>query len=158
MLIGEYIHSLDKKNRVPLPAKWRKEMGKKLVLTPGLDNCLFVFTEKEWERISGKLSRSQSELSFLSADQRSFNRQMFGQASEVETDSIGRILVPEFLKRKIGLGSSAAFVGVGDRVEIWSAGIWKKYVGEAEKRAGAIAEKLGNRIGNRIGNRSTGNE
>jgi len=142
MLIGEYIHSLDEKNRVSLPAKFRKEMGRVLIITPGLDNCLFLFTAKEWERVSGKLSHSDSELSFLRADQRSFNRNLFGQASDVEVDSIGRILIPTFLKEKISLKNEAVLVGVGDRVEIWNKNAWREYLKVAEKNAGAIAEKL----------------
>src|SRR3990167_1268399 len=103
MLIGEYIHTLDEKNRVSVPAKFRKELGKKIIITPGLDKCLFIFTVKEWEKVSKKLSDSEMDLSFLKKDQRSFNRNMFGQAVDVEVDSIGRILIPDFLKDKIKL-------------------------------------------------------
>ena len=99
MLIGEYIHTIDNKNRVSLPAKFRKEMGKSLVVTPGLDNCLFIFTKKEWVKISEKLS----EFSMLTADNRSFNRFMFGGATEVDVDNIGRFLLPDFLKTRAGL-------------------------------------------------------
>ncbi len=142
MLIGEYIHTLDEKNRVSLPAKFRKEMGKAVVVTPGLDNCLFVFSQKQWERVSAKLAQADSELSFLRADQRSFNRNIFGQAADVEVDSIGRILVPNFLKERINLKNTAAVVGVGDRIEIWNERTWREYLKKAEREAGAIAEKL----------------
>src|SRR3989344_4236643 len=98
MLIGEYIHTVDEKNRVSLPSKFRKEMGKSVIITPGLDKCLFVFTTKEWGKVSKRLSDTDSDLSFLTADKRSFNRFMFGPAVEVEVDSIGRILIPDFLK------------------------------------------------------------
>ena len=76
MLIGEYTHTLDDKNRMSLPVKFRKEMGKSVVVAPGLDNCLSLFTIKEWEKISSKLSDS----SMLATDNRSFSRFMFGQA------------------------------------------------------------------------------
>src|ERR1700690_1862730 len=107
MLIGEYIHTIDEKNRVSMPAKFRQELGKKIIITPGLGKCLFIFTIKEWEKVSKKLSSSDTDLSFLKADQRNFNRYMFGRAAEVEIDSIGRILIPDFLKDKIGLKNSA---------------------------------------------------
>src|SRR3972149_11068008 len=94
MLIGEYKHIFDDKNRISLPAKFRSEMGKKIVITPGLDNCLFVFAIKEWVKISEKLSSS----SMLASDNRSFNRFMFGGATEVDVDSIGRVLIPDFLR------------------------------------------------------------
>src|SRR3989344_1035522 len=112
MLIGEYIHTIDEKNRVSMPVKFRQELGKKIIITPGLGNCLFIFTIKEWEKVSRKLSNSDFDLSFLKADQRSFNRYMFGRAAEAEFDSIGRILVPDFLKKRIGLKNSATIVGV----------------------------------------------
>ncbi len=143
MLIGEYIHTIDEKNRVSMPAKFRKELGKKIIITPGLGQCLFVFTTKEWEKVSKKLSDSDSELSFLKADQRNFNRYMFGRAAEVEMDSIGRILVPDFLKERIGLKNSAAIVGVKDRVEIWNEDGWSEQKAIAERQAEQLAEKLG---------------
>lgn len=144
MLIGEYIHTIDEKSRVSMPVKFRKEMGKKIIITPGLDSCLFIFTIKEWEKVSKKLSDSGNDLSFLKADQRSFNRYMFGRAAEVEIDSIGRILIPEFLKDRIGLKDKAAIIGVEDRVEIWNDKTWSKNQEAIEKQAGELAEKLGN--------------
>jgi MraZ protein len=144
MLIGEYIHTIDDKNRISMPAKFRKELGKKIIITPGLDSCLFVFTAKEWEKVSMKLSSSENDLSFLKADQRSFNRYMFGRAAEVEMDTIGRILIPDFLKDRIGLKNSAAVIGVKDRVEIWNDKVWSANQEVVEKQAGDLAEKLSN--------------
>jgi MraZ protein len=142
MLIGEYIHTIDEKNRVSMPAKFRKELGQKIIITPGLGQCLFIFTTKEWEKVSKKLSDSDSDLSFLKADQRNFNRYMFGRAAEVEIDSIGRILVPDFLKERIGLLNSVAIVGVKDRVEVWSEKVWSQQKEIVEKQAEQLAEKL----------------
>lgn len=144
MLIGEYIHTIDSKNRISLPFKFRKEVGKKIIITPGLDQCLFVFTLKEWGRVSKKLSDSESSLSFLKSDKRSFNRFMFGRAAEVEIDSIGRILIPDFLKERINLADKAAIVGVEDRIEIWNDKIWEKYKETVERQADQLAEKIGN--------------
>jgi MraZ protein len=144
MLIGEYIHTIDEKNRVSMPAKFRLELGKKIIITPGLGQCLFIFTNKEWEKVSKKLSSSDSDLSFLKADQRNFNRYMFGRAAEVEIDSIGRILIPDFLKERIGLKNSAAIIGVKDRVEIWSEETWSENKVVVSKLAEQLAEKLGN--------------
>jgi MraZ protein len=125
-----------------MPAKFRKELGKKIIITPGLGNCLFIFTNKEWEKVSKKLSDSEADLSFLSSDQRNFNRYMFGRAAEVEIDSIGRILIPEFLKERIGLKNSAAIVGVKDRVEVWNDKAWSENKAIVEKQAEELAEKL----------------
>ena len=142
MLIGEYIHTIDEKNRMSLPAKFRAKLGKKVIITPGLDQCLFIFTTKEWQKVSKKLSNSDSSLSFLEKDKRSFNRFMFGRAAEVELDSVGRILIPTFLKDRIGLKGKAAVVGVEDRVEVWNDKTWDKYKQKIEKEADELAEKL----------------
>jgi MraZ protein len=144
MLIGEYIHTIDAKNRISMPAKFRAELGKKIIITPGLDSCLFIFTQSEWVKVSKRLSDADADLSFLKADQRSFNRYMFGRAAEVEIDSIGRILIPDFLKDRIGLKNSAAVIGVKDRVEIWNDKVWSQNQEAVEKRASALAESLGN--------------
>lgn len=142
MLIGEYFHTVDEKNRVSLPAKFRKQMGKILVVTPGLDKCLFIFSREEWKKVAKKLAGDEQNLSFLSSDQRTFNRIMFGQAAEVEVDRIGRILVPEVLKNRARITDKAVMVGVEDRVEIWNESAWKAEKERSEREAEAIAEKL----------------
>lgn len=139
MLIGEYIHTLDEKKRVSLPVKFRKEVGKKIIITAGLDNCLWIFTLAQWKKISDKLSN----FSMLAADNRSFNRYMFGSATEVEVDTIGRILLPEFLVSRASLKNKIAVVGVQDRIEIWNEDSWKDYKAVVEKQADQLAEKLG---------------
>ncbi len=139
MLIGEYTHTIDDKNRLSLPAKFRKELGKKVVLTYGLDKCLFVFTQKEWVKISQRLSQS----SMLQADSRSFNRFLFAGASEADVDTLGRILVPDFLREYAKLKEKTILIGVQDRVEIWNEKSWAEFKEGVEKRADSLAEKLG---------------
>ena len=139
MLIGEYTHTIDDKNRVSLPSKFRSLMGKKIVITPGLDQCLWVFTTKEWEKIANKLSENSS---ILSADMRSFSRWMFGGATEVEVDNIGRILVPDFLRERANLKTKVVLIGVQNRVEIWNEKSWGDYKKQVEKGADGLAEKL----------------
>ena len=139
MLIGEYIHTLDEKKRVSLPIKFRKEFGKKIIVTSGLDNCLWIFTLAQWKKISEKLS----EFSMLQANNRSFNRYMFGSATEVEVDTIGRILLPEFLVTRANLKNKVAVIGVQDRVEIWNEESWTENKSMVEKRVDQLAEKLG---------------
>lgn len=148
MLIGEYIHTIDEKNRMSMPVRFRKVLGKKVVVTPGLDNCLFVFSIAEWQKVSQKLSDTNKSLSFLSADRRAFNRLMFGRATEVEVDRIGRILLPEFLKERIGLKNSAAVIGVEDRVEIWNDKTWREFELRVEREQDKLAERVGNTEGN----------
>ena len=114
-------------------------MGKKVVLTPGLDGCLFVFTMKEWPRIEEALKQS----SFLQTDTRSFARYMLGGASEAEIDSAGRILVPDFLRERANLKNKVAVVGVSNRVELWNEKTWNDVKRGVEKQADSLAEKLG---------------
>ncbi len=138
MLIGEYKHTLDPKKRLSLPSKWRKELGSTLIVTRGLDNCLFVYPQTEWEKITAKIS----ELSFGSADTRSFNRFFLSGAVEVEVDSVGRILVPDFLKDFAKLESKVVLAGIHDRVEIWDENRWTEYKAKIEMQADSLAEKL----------------
>lgn len=139
MLIGEYTHTLDPKKRLSLPSKWRKELGKEVVITRGLDNCLFVYPLKEWQTITEKIGR----LPFGQADTRGFNRFFLSGAQEVEVDGVGRILVPDFLKEFAGLKSKVILAGIHDRVEIWDQKKWADYTKRIEKQADALAEKLG---------------
>ena len=130
---------MDEKNRMSLPAKFRSELGKKVVLAPGLDQSIFMFTVKEWETIAEKLASN----SMLQADNRSFNRFMFGGAVEVDIDGSGRILVPDFLKDRAGLKKNVAVIGVSNRVELWDEKKWAAYKSVVEKEADQLAEKLG---------------
>ncbi len=139
MLIGEYKHTLDPKKRLSLPSKWRKELGKKLVITRGLDNCLFVYPLKEWQKITEKIG----QLPLGQADTRSFNRFFLSGAVEVEVDSVGRILVPDFLKKFAKLDASVILAGIHDRVEIWDEKQWSHYKESIEQNADSLAEKLG---------------
>ncbi len=139
MLIGEYTHTLDDKNRLSLPVKFRKEMGKSVVLAPGFDNCLAIFTTKEWAKISEKISES----SMLATDNRSFSRFMFGQAVLTDVDQNGRILIPENLKTRSSLSSKVVVIGVQNRAEIWNEKTWNDYKKVVEGQADALAEKLG---------------
>jgi len=139
MLIGEYLHTLDPKKRLSVPSRFRKEVGKKVVITHGLDNCLFVYPIKQWESVMEKVS----SLPMGAADTRGFGRFLLGGAVETDVDSNGRILIPDFLKQFAGLKSKVAIVGVHDRVEVWDEKAWNTYKGRVEKQADVLAEKLG---------------
>ncbi len=141
MLIGEYRHVIDDKNRLSLPAKFRKETGRKVVITSGLDSCLFIFTIKSWEIITERLASPDS--SMLSADNRSFNRYLLGGAVEVDVDALGRMLIPEYLQKRAGLGRNVVIVGVRGRAEIWDEARWNAYRQDIESKADKLAEKIG---------------
>ena len=139
MLIGEFIHKLDDKKRVSLPSKFRKELGKKVVITHGLDNCLFVYPVSEWKKIAERLG----ELGMGQADTRGFNRFLLAGAQEVDVDAAGRILIPDFLKDFASLKTQVVFAGVHNRVEVWNDKSWKSYKERIQKEADRMAEQLG---------------
>ena len=139
MLIGEYTHTIDTKKRCSLPARWRRELGRKVVITRGLDNCLFIYPQKEWQKISEKIG----QLPLGQADTRGFNRFFLSGAVEAEVDSVGRILVPDFLKAFAGLKNKVVLAGIHDRIEIWDEKKWTEYKRKIERQADALAEKLG---------------
>ena len=142
MLIGEHQHTFDDKGRISLPAKFRKELGSTIVIAPGIDNCLFVFTVSEWKTFANRLSMNDNA-SMLRTDNRNFNRLIIGRAVETSVDSIGRILVPEHLRKHAGLAdASATIIGVMNRLEIWNADVWSAYREEFGKKTDVIAEKL----------------
>lgn len=139
MLIGEYTHSLDSKKRVALPAKFRKELGKQIVITRGLDKCLWLYPIREWHKVAEKLAG----LSMGQSDTRGFSRFMLAGAVETDVDGTGRILVPDFLREFAGLGTQLVLAGVHSRVEIWDERVWKQYKNAVAKEADKLAEKLG---------------
>jgi len=139
MLIGEYKHTIDAKKRLAIPAKFRKELGKGAVLTRGLDNCLALYPQKEWKTMADKLSK----LPQGQTDARGFNRIILAGAADVEFDSLGRILVPDYLKEYAGLGKNIVIAGVYNRLEIWDELRWQEYKNNVEKDVGDIAKRLG---------------
>ncbi|MBI2587974.1 division/cell wall cluster transcriptional repressor MraZ [Candidatus Azambacteria bacterium] len=139
MLIGEYVHTIDPKKRLAIPAKFRREVGERAVLTRGLDNCLFLYPLREWEGLAEKLSK----LPVGQASTRSFLRLVLAGASDAELDTLGRILIPEHLKTYAGLKKRVVIAGLYTRLEIWDAEAWEQYKAKAEKDVGNIAEKLG---------------
>ncbi len=139
MLIGEYHHTIDQKKRIALPSRLRKELGRSVVITHGLDHCLAVYPEKQWSHVAEKLGN----LSMGQADTRSFNRFMLAGAVVAEVDKMGRVLIPDFLKEYAGLQEEVVMAGVHNRLEIWDQARWREYKSGVEKQADALAQKLG---------------
>ncbi len=139
MLIGEYSHTIDPKKRLSIPAKLRKEIGAKAIITRGLDNCLFLFPAHAWEELAQKIGA----LSFAQHDTRAFMRLMLSGATEVEVDQLGRILIPDYLRNYAFLDKEAIVAGLFNRLEIWDARRWQDYKATLEKNSDGIAQKLG---------------
>ena len=139
MLIGEHIHTLDSKKRLSLPAKFRKELGRKVVVTRGLDACLFMFPERTWAKIAEKLA----SLPIGQADTRGLGRFLLSGATETEVDNAGRVLIPDYLKEFAGLRSRVVLAGVSDRIEVWNDKLWEEYKRRIERNADQMAQTLG---------------
>lgn len=139
MFIGEYLHFIDLKKRMAVPSKFRMELKNKVVVTRGLDKCLFVYPLKVWEDIAGKLGT----LPVGESATRSFIRLMLSGAVDVDVDKQGRILIPDFLKSYAGLGRNVIVAGIYNRLEIWDEKKWQEYKKKAEKNTDEIAEQLG---------------
>ena len=142
MFYGEYFHSLDRKGRVILPAKFR-EVAKahfieKFFLTTGLDKCLFMFSEEEWRIYEAKFK----SLPFMSKEARAFNRIYFSHAAEVIPDRQGRILLPAYLKDSAEIKKDVVWVGVSNRIEIWARDIWQEFYNNSRQSFEETAEKI----------------
>jgi MraZ protein len=138
LLIGEYEHTLDEKKRVSLPKVFRGAMGKKIIVTRGLDHCLYAYSRLAWDGLAKKLQ----SLSMVNQDTRGFNRFMLSGAAEVDVDGVGRILIPDHQKIFAGLKKRIIFAGISDHVEIWDALAWNTYKAQIEKNADTMAAKL----------------
>ena len=139
MFIGEYNYSVDPKGRLALPAKFRKSLGKEVVVTRGLDSCLFVYNKTEWTKLAEKLSN----LPISQANTRAFSRLMLAGAMDVSIDSQGRIMLPDYLRKYSLINKKAVIAGLYNRIEIWDEVKWNEYKAKTEKDGNEIAEKLG---------------
>ena len=138
MFIGEYRHTFDAKNRISLPAKFRKELGGSVIVTRGLDHCLYVYPKAAWKKETAKLAAYPTG----SAAGRGLSRLMLAGANEADLDSAGRILVPDYLKSFGSLTVKSVIAGVNEHVEIWDEAAWDAYTKEIEKNADQLAESL----------------
>ena len=139
MFIGEYHHALDDKGRVQIPVKFRADLLKGAVVTRGLDNCLFIYTKKEWSLLAEKLAR----LPIAQANSRAFSRLMLAGAMDCEIDKQGRIIIPAYLKEFAKISKKVIIAGLYNRIEIWSEELWTAYKAQTEAASNQIAEQLG---------------
>ena len=118
MLLGEFMHTLDAKGRVIVPARFREDLGENFVLTRGLDNCLSLYSMKEWAVLEDKVKNMPM------AKSREIQRFLFGNAFPMEIDAQGRMVIPANLKLYANLQQDIVIVGVSNRAEIWDAALW----------------------------------
>jgi MraZ protein len=138
MLIGEFKHNLDQKGRVSIPAKFRQKFAEGLILTRGIDQCVFGFPKPEWEKVVNKITN----LPLSQANARAFARLMLSGAFEAEIDNQGRVLIPEVLRKYAHLEKKVVIVGMHNRIEIWDEKKWEEYKKQSEENSEEIAERL----------------
>ena len=139
MLLGAHDHTLDDKNRLTLPAKFREAFSDGVVVTRGLDGCLYAFRRPDWDRL---VDSRLSTLDPLSPEGRRLQRHFFSGASESELDKQGRVMIPRELIDHAKLGREVVVAGVNDRLEIWDRATWRKELAEVEGSAEDVAERL----------------
>ena len=138
MFMGEYQHNIDTKGRIIIPAKFRQDLGDKLVVTRGMDGCLFGYPMSEWEKVEQKIDT----LPVNKKESRYFTRFFFSAAVECEFDKQGRINIPSTLRDYAKIEKKCVVVGVSNRFEIWSDDRWNDFSNDAEQNFNEIAENM----------------
>jgi len=139
IFLGEYRHKIDQKGRLALPVKFRGKLSQGLVITRGLDSCLFIYPKSDWRAFAEKIAK----LPLTQANARAFGRLMLAGAAEANLDKQGRIILPPYLRKFAALKNKVIVAGVYNRLEIWSRGRWGRYKKNAEENSSEIAENLG---------------
>ncbi len=138
MFMGEYHHNIDEKGRLIIPAKFREELGEHFIVTRGLEKCLYVYSESEWNNIVAKLKT----LPFTKKDVRTFMRTFFSGATECEFDRQGRINITSPLVSYADIQKECVVIGANDRLEIWAIDEWNNFFLNNQDKIEDIAENL----------------
>jgi MraZ protein len=139
MLLGEYEHTIDEKNRLTLPAKFRQAFAGGLVLTRGMESCLYAFPRPDWE---ASIEARLGALDPLSRETRLVQRFFYSGAAEAEPDKQGRVMIPGALAKHAQLGRDVVVAGLRDHIEIWDRTTWREHLKEIEGSAEHVAERL----------------
>lgn len=137
MFMGEYHHNIDEKGRIVIPGKFRED-NTKLIVTRGLEKCLYLYTESEWNKIVEKLNK----LPFTKKDARTFMRSFFAGATACDFDRSGRINITSPLVSYADLTKECVIIGVNDRIEIWDETLYNAFLDDNASKLEEIAENL----------------
>jgi MraZ protein len=138
VFLGQAVHTIDEKNRLAIPARFRTELATGLYLTKGVDRCLYVLTPEGWNQLAARVRA----LSTLQADARRLQRHFFAGADLLVPDKLGRIVIPPSLREYAGLKGEVVVAGVNSRIEIWDKATWDAEEADADVQAAAMAEQL----------------
>lgn len=137
--MGTFQNNVDPKGRVSIPVKFREALGDRFYITKGFDDCIDVHTEASWE----KMTKLLQKLSATKRDMREYVRFVFGNATDVELDKQGRILLPAPLRDSVGITKEVVVLGVGNKIEIWDKAVWEKHQSDVSPRIADISENVG---------------
>lgn len=138
MFYGEYNHNIDDKGRMSIPSKFREELGSNFYVTKGLDDCLFVFPEEEWQVFVAKLK----DLPLTNKFARKFSRFFYAGAIDASLDKQGRINLTSYLREHASLEKEVSVIGVGTRIEIWNRTAWETSNGSEQLDYDELAEQM----------------
>lgn len=138
MFIGEYQHNIDEKGRLSVPAKFRSDLKDGVVVTRGLDHCLFLYPKEEWKQMAEKLAA----LPISQKKSRAFARLMLAGAWDAKLDSQGRVILPEYLRQYSNISKKTIITGLYNRLEIWDEESWSQYKAKTEAESEDIAEAM----------------
>jgi MraZ protein len=138
VFLGQAVHTIDEKNRLAIPARFRTELATGLYLTKGVDRCLYVLTPEGWNQLAARVRA----LSTLQTDARRLQRHFFAGADLLVPDKLGRIVIPPSLREYAGLKGDVVVAGVNTRIEIWDKATWDAEEADADVQAAAMAEQL----------------
>lgn len=138
MFIGEYHNRIDEKGRLAIPSKFRSELAEGVIVTKGLDGCLFLYSKAEWTKLAERLTT----LPLTAANARAFSRHIGAGAVEDELDKQGRLILPGYLRRFAGITNQVVVAGLFSRLELWDETAWQAYEQRTEAEAAEIAEQL----------------
>lgn len=138
MFLGEAVHTIDEKNRLAVPARFRSELADGLYLTKGIDRCLYILTPDGWGRLAERIAALPS----LQGDVRKLQRHFFAGAAHAVPDKLGRIVVPHNLREYAALGDEVVIAGVHSRIELWARAAWDEEQARVDEQTAAIAEQM----------------
>ncbi len=138
MFMGEYHHNIDEKGRLIIPAKFRETLGNKFIITRGIEKCLYIYSQEDWDKIVKKLNT----LPFTKKDARIFIRSFFSGAALIEVDRQGRINIASPLVGHAGLTKECVIIGANDRIEVWDKASWDEFLNVNAEKLEDIAENL----------------
>lgn len=138
MFLGQAVHTIDEKNRLAIPARFRSDLATGLYVTKGVDRCLYLLTPEAWAQLAERIRGLPS----MQADARRLQRHFFAGADHLVPDKLGRVIIPPSLREYAGLTGEVVVAGVNTRIEVWDKAIWDAEQADADVQTAAMAEQM----------------